>query len=142
MSYTTACIDSSFKDLAPGSARLIDAPPATEASLNSFRVSGKSWSPQRALRTQRKTAAMKHKIKLLAMIAVSAAAFAQTSCDEGAGPLNPAVPKDISPPEIVRKFSAQETMLKDVQTRSTYPLTVSAPPFAPVTTDAQLRNGS
>src|SRR5216684_1100738 len=53
MSYTTACIDSSFKDLAPGSARLIDAPPATEASLNSFRVSGKSWSPQRALRTQR-----------------------------------------------------------------------------------------
>ena len=85
---------------------------------------------------------MKHKIKLLAMIAVSAAAFAQTSCDEGAGPLNPAVPKDISPPEIVRKFSAQETMLKDAQTRYSYTMDVSVRTFDSVTVDGEFRKVS
>src|SRR5258708_37866793 len=142
MSYTTACIDSSFKDLAPGSARLIDDPPATEASLNSFRVSGKSWSPQSALGRKGEIEAMKHKIKLLAMSAVSAAAFAQTSCDEGAEPLNPAVPKDIRPPEIVRTFSAQETMLKDAQTRYSYTMDVSVQTLDSVTVDGEFRKVS
>ncbi len=85
---------------------------------------------------------MKHKIKLLSMIAVSAAAFAQTSCDEGAGPLNPALPKDISPPEIVRKFSAQETMLKDAQTRYTYTMDVSVQTLDSVTVDGEFRKVS
>ena len=43
---------------------------------------------------------------------VPAAVFAQTNCDEGAGPLNPAQPAGITPEEIIQKFSAQESYFK------------------------------
>jgi hypothetical protein len=85
---------------------------------------------------------MKHKIKLLAMIAVSAAAFAQTSCDEGAGPMDPALPKGISPPEIVQKFSAQESALKDIQTHYTWTMDVSVQTLDSVTVDGEFRKVS
>lgn len=85
---------------------------------------------------------MKHKIKLLAVIAISSAAFAQTSCDEGAGPLNPAVPKDISPPQIVQKFSAQESVLKDAQTHYIYTMDVLVQTLDGVTADGEFRKVS
>jgi hypothetical protein len=85
---------------------------------------------------------MKHKTELLAMIVISAAAFAQTSCDEGAGPLNPALPKDISPPQIVQRFSAQESALKEAQTRYIYTMDVSVQTLDTVIADGEFRKVS
>jgi hypothetical protein len=85
---------------------------------------------------------MNYKIKLLTMIAISAAAFAQTSCDEGAGPMNPALPKDTTPPEIVRKFAAQESVLKEIQTHYVYTMDVSVQTIEGATMDGEFRKVS
>jgi hypothetical protein len=68
---------------------------------------------------------MKWKSALAAAVLLPAGLLAQTNCDEGAGPMNPALPKSISPPEIVHKFSGQESLLKDAQTHYTYTMDVS-----------------
>jgi hypothetical protein len=51
---------------------------------------------------------------------VPAAVFAQTNCEEGAGPLNPAQPAGTTPQEIIQKFSAQESFFKQELTHYAY----------------------
>ena len=53
------------------------------------------------------------KSALLAALLLPAGLFAQTNCDEGAGPLDPALPKEISTHDIIQKFSAREGQFKD-----------------------------
>ncbi len=48
----------------------------------------------------------------------SAALLAQTNCDAGAGPLNPAQPQGLTTQEIIEKFAAREEMFK--QARNNY----------------------
>jgi hypothetical protein len=45
---------------------------------------------------------------------------AQTNCEEGNGPLNPAQPKGISPQEIIQKFAAKEAVFKEARNHYTY----------------------
>jgi len=45
-------------------------------------------------------------------VSFSAAALAQTNCEEGASALNPAQPSGISVEEIIRRFTAQESVFK------------------------------
>ena len=45
---------------------------------------------------------------------------AQTDCAEGNGTLDNAPPKGIAPEELVRKFAAQETKVRDARSRYTY----------------------
>jgi hypothetical protein len=54
------------------------------------------------------------------LLFVPAAVFAQTNCEEGAGPLNPAQPAGITPEEIIQKFSAQESFFKQQLMHYTY----------------------
>lgn len=51
---------------------------------------------------------------------IPAAVFAQTNCDEGAGPLNPAQPTGITPEQIIQKFSARESLFKQEITHYAY----------------------
>jgi hypothetical protein len=45
---------------------------------------------------------------------------AETNCEEGNGPLNPAQPKGITPDEIVQKFAAKEAIFKEARNHYTY----------------------
>lgn len=63
-------------------------------------------------------------MKLLALsysiIMLASGVAAQTNCNEGSGPLNPAQPASISPAEIIRKFSDNEARFKQAQAAYTY----------------------
>ena len=54
------------------------------------------------------------------LLLIPAAVVAQTNCQEGAGPLNPAQPAGITPEEIIQKFSAQESFFKQQLMHYTY----------------------
>jgi hypothetical protein len=55
----------------------------------------------------------------------SASLLAQTVCDIGNQPLNPAQPSGITPAEIIQKFAAQETTFKIARARYGYTLDVT-----------------
>lgn len=46
--------------------------------------------------------------------------FAETNCEEGNGPLNPAQPKGITAEQIIQKFAAKEAIFKDARNHYTY----------------------
>ena len=45
---------------------------------------------------------------------------AETNCEEGNGPLNPAQPRGIAPQEIIQKFAAKEATFKEARNHYTY----------------------
>jgi hypothetical protein len=47
-------------------------------------------------------------------------AHAQTACAEGDGVLDTAAPKTLTAPEVIQKFTAQETKVKEARDRYTY----------------------
>lgn len=46
--------------------------------------------------------------------------FAQTNCDEGAGPLDPAQPQGITTQEILQKMAAHEDLFREARSHYTY----------------------
>jgi hypothetical protein len=48
------------------------------------------------------------------------AATAQTNCEDGNGPLNPAEPQGISVQELIQKFAGKEAVFKDARNHYTY----------------------
>ena len=48
------------------------------------------------------------------------AAKAQTNCEDGNGPLNPAEPQGISAQELIQKFAGKEAVFKDARNHYTY----------------------
>jgi hypothetical protein len=56
---------------------------------------------------------------LFALIS-SAAAFADTNCEEGNGSLNSAQPSGITPQEIIQKFAAREAIFRQARNNYTY----------------------
>ena len=48
------------------------------------------------------------------------AAWAQTDCAEGDSPLDTAAPKDMTVPELIQRFTAQETKVNEVRTHYTF----------------------
>lgn len=51
---------------------------------------------------------------------VPAALPAQTDCEEGDGPLQPAQPQGTTPPQIIQKFSSKEAVFKEARDNYTY----------------------
>lgn len=49
-----------------------------------------------------------------------AALFADTNCDDGAGPLNSAAPRGITPEQIIQRFAAKEAVFKEARNNYTY----------------------
>jgi hypothetical protein len=62
---------------------------------------------------------------VLASLMLSVSLFAQGVCDKGNGPLNPAQPSGITPPEIIQKFAAKEATFKAARDRYGYTLNVT-----------------
>lgn len=50
---------------------------------------------------------------------------AQTNCEDGAGPLRQVQPTGIATPDVIKRFTAQEDIFKEAQTRYTYHMEVS-----------------
>ncbi len=64
---------------------------------------------------------------------------AQTTCDEGSGPLNPAEPKGISPQDIIQKFAAKEAIFKQARDNYTYTQDVTIQTLDGNTVDGEFR---
>jgi hypothetical protein len=58
---------------------------------------------------------------VLLLLVVPAGLFAETNCDEGAGPLKPDQPQGITAQQIIEKFAAREAIFK--QARNNYAFT-------------------
>jgi outer membrane lipoprotein-sorting protein len=59
---------------------------------------------------------------LIAMLigGLGAGAWAQTDCAEGDSPLDTSAPKDMTAPELIQKFTAQETKVNEARAHYTY----------------------
>jgi len=57
---------------------------------------------------------------IIMMGAFCAGAQAQTDCAEGDSPLDTSPPKNMAVPELIQKFTAQETKVKEARTHYTY----------------------
>jgi hypothetical protein len=82
-------------------------------------------------------------IGMLGLIALFAAHLvAQTNCNEGAGALTQAQPEGIAVPDIIKKFSAQESQFKEAQTHYSYTMEVSVQTLAGKAVDGEFRRVS
>jgi hypothetical protein len=59
-------------------------------------------------------------VLLFAVLAIPVTLPAQTTCDEGAGQLNSAEPKGMTPQDIIQKFAAKEAIFKQARDNYTY----------------------
>lgn len=82
---------------------------------------------------------MNWKSTLCFAILLPAGLSAQTNCNEGAGPIDPAQPQGIATAEIIRKFSAQESVLREAQTHYTYTQDVSVQTLVGEEVDGEFR---
>jgi len=69
----------------------------------------------------------------------SVAIHAQTTCDEGNGPLNPAQPTGITPEAIVEKFASKEAVFKEARNHYTYTQEVVVQEMDGNTVDGEFR---
>jgi hypothetical protein len=73
------------------------------------------------------------------LIVLPALAWAQTNCEEGDGPLNPAQPQGITPAEIIQKFAAKEAIFKQARDNYTYTQDVTVQTLDGNTVDGEFR---
>jgi hypothetical protein len=59
-------------------------------------------------------------VLISAFLLMPAALLAQTNCDEGVGPLNPAQPQGVTPQEIIQKLAAREEIFRQARNNYTY----------------------
>jgi hypothetical protein len=64
---------------------------------------------------------------------------AQTNCEEGDGPLNPAQPRGIAPADIIQKFAAKEAIFKQARDNYTYTQDVTVQTLDGNTVDGEFR---
>jgi hypothetical protein len=57
---------------------------------------------------------------ICSLLLVPAALMAQTNCDEGTGPLNPAQPQGMTPQQIIEKFGAKEEIFRQALNNYVY----------------------
>jgi len=55
-----------------------------------------------------------------ALLLTPTALLADTNCDEGTGPLNPAQPQGMTPQEIIQKFAAREEVFRQARNNYVY----------------------
>ncbi|MBZ5524336.1 MAG: hypothetical protein LAP21_19030 [Acidobacteriia bacterium] len=85
---------------------------------------------------------MNWKSALLTAFLLPAGLFAQTNCDEGAGPLDPALPKGITTHDIIQKFSAREGAFKEALTGYSFTQDVSVQTVLGDSVDGEFRRVS
>src|SRR5262245_11658516 len=59
-------------------------------------------------------------VSVLIAGALVASAYAQTDCADGNGVLDNTPPKETTPQDLMQKFAAQETKVRDARSRYTY----------------------
>jgi hypothetical protein len=57
---------------------------------------------------------------LIPILLLASAAFAETNCEAGSGPLDPAQPKGATPQEIIQKFAAREEIFRQARNNYVY----------------------
>ena len=60
------------------------------------------------------------RVLIYGLLLIPAALLAQTNCDEGTGPLNPAQPQGMTPQEIIEKFGAKEEIFRQALNNYVY----------------------
>lgn len=60
------------------------------------------------------------RVILISVLLIPAALRADTNCDEGAGPLNPAQPRGMTPQEVIQKFAAREEIFRQARNNYVY----------------------
>ena len=60
------------------------------------------------------------RVLIYVLLMIPAALVAQTNCDEGTGPLNPAQPQGMTPQQIIEKFGAKEEVFREALNNYVY----------------------
>ena len=60
------------------------------------------------------------RVLIYGLLLIPAALLAQTNCDEGTGPLNPAQPQGMTPQQIIEKFGAKEEIFRQALNNYVY----------------------
>src|SRR5436853_1277419 len=68
-----------------------------------------------------------------------AALLAETSCDDGSGPLNSGQPRGINPEEIIQKFAAMEAIFKEARNNYTFTQDITVQTLEGNTVDGEYR---
>ncbi|MCU1220904.1 MAG: hypothetical protein JWN42_2101 [Candidatus Angelobacter sp.] len=55
-----------------------------------------------------------------ALLLIPATLMAQTNCDEGTGPLNPAQPQGLTPQQVIERFAAKEEVFREARNNYVY----------------------
>jgi hypothetical protein len=75
----------------------------------------------------------------LSVFMLPAALAAETNCEDGNGPLNPAQPQGISVPDLIQKFAGKEGVFKDARNHYTYTQEVIVQTLEGSTVDGEFR---
>jgi hypothetical protein len=78
-------------------------------------------------------------VLLFVAVLLSAAMQAETACDRGNGPLNPASPQAITPEQVIEKFAAKEAVFKEARNHYTYTQEVVVQEMDGNTVDGEFR---
>src|SRR6476620_9376681 len=60
------------------------------------------------------------RVFIYGLLLLPVALVAQTNCDEGTGPLNPAQPQGMTPQQIIEKFGAKEEIFRQALNNYVY----------------------
>jgi hypothetical protein len=73
------------------------------------------------------------------LLLMSVALRADTNCDEGAGPLNPAQPQGMTPQQIIQKFAAREEIFRQARNNYVYTQDITVQEFDGTTVTGEFR---
>src|SRR6476661_1603527 len=74
-----------------------------------------------------------------ALLLTPTALLADTNCDEGAGPLNPAQPQGMTPQQIIQKFAAREEIFRQARNNYVYTQDITVQEFDGTTVTGEFR---
>src|ERR1051326_3902319 len=78
-------------------------------------------------------------ILIATLLLAPAALRADTNCDAGAGPLNPAQPTGITTQEIIQQFAAKEELFREARNNYTYTQDITVQTLDGTTVDGEFR---
>lgn len=78
-------------------------------------------------------------VLLFFVLIIPAALAAQTTCDDGSGPLNSTQPQGLSPEAIVERFAAKEQIFKEARDHYTYTQDITVQTLEGNTPDGEFR---
>jgi hypothetical protein len=76
---------------------------------------------------------------LISTLLLAPALLADTNCEEGAGPLNPAQPQGITVQEVIQQFAAKEELFREARNNYTYTQDITLQTLDGTTVDGEYR---